>query len=227
MSTRETAPEHRGPSLLFLGTVYLVLFMAGVIVAARMASGTYVSPFASEDSILEFFRLHPDAVRVQAFAVFGSAIPLGIYAATVVSRLNSLGVRAAGGSIALFGGFGASFILAISGMVQWVLSRHNIGANGPATLSWQDFAFMTGGPGYASMLGLLIAGVSVPALFSRLLPRWLCLLGIAIALAGQLSVLSLLFPWAVYFVPLTRFPGFAWLILCGFKLPRSVQTQAL
>ena len=59
MSTRETAPEHRGPSLLFLGTVYLVLFMAGVIVAARMASGTYVSPFASEDSILEFFRLTP------------------------------------------------------------------------------------------------------------------------------------------------------------------------
>ena len=101
-------------------------------------------------------------MRVQAFAVFGSAIPLGIYAATVVSRLNYLGVRAAGATIALFGGFGASFILAISGMVQWVLSRHNIGANGPATLSWQDLAFMTGGPGCASMLGLLIAGVSAP-----------------------------------------------------------------
>jgi hypothetical protein len=68
--------------------------------------------------------------------------------------------------------------------------------------------------------------VGAGAIFA-LLPRWLCLLGIAIGLAGQLSVLSLLFPWAVYFVPLTRFPGFAWLILCGFKLPRSVQTQAL
>ena len=211
---------------MFLGTLYLVLFMAGVIIAARMAGGTYVSPFASEEAILEFFRLHADAIRVQAFAVFGSAVPLGIYAATVVSRLNYLGVRAAGSTIALFGGFGASFILAISGMVQWVLSRHSIGANAPATLSWQDFAFMTGGPGYASMLGLLIAGVSVPALFSRFLPRWLCLSGIAIGLAGQLSVLSLLFPWAVYFVPLTRFPGFTWLILCGLKLPRSVQTQA-
>jgi len=151
--------------------------MAGAIIAARMAGGTYVSPFASEEAILEFFRLHADAIRVQAFAVFGSAVPLGIYAATVVSRLNYLGVRAAGSTIALFGGFGASFILAISGMVQWVLSRHSIGANAPATLSWQDFAFMTGGPGYASMLGLLIAGVSVPALFSRFLPRWLCLSG--------------------------------------------------
>src|SRR6516162_4946408 len=38
------------------------------------------------------------------------------------SRLNYLGIRAAGAAIALFGGLGASFILALSGMAQWVLS---------------------------------------------------------------------------------------------------------
>jgi hypothetical protein len=61
----------------------------------------------------------------------------------------------------------------------------------------------------------------------RLLPRWLCVWRIAMGVTGQLSLLSLIFPWAVYFVPLTRFPGFVWLIVCGFKLPRSAGTPAV
>ncbi len=227
MKTFRTTTMHRGPSLSMLGGIYLFLFVGGLIVSTRIGGGqTYVSPFVSDVTILEFFRLHGDAVRFQAFAVLASAIPLGIYAATVSSRLNYLGIRAAGATIALFGGFGASFILALSGMAQWVLSQHNISASAPATLSWQDFAFMTGGPGYASLLGLLIAGVSVPAFFLGLLPRWVCIWGIAIGLTGQLSLLSLLLPWAVYFVPATRFPGFVWLIVCGLKLPRQIQPDA-
>ena len=85
---------------------------------------------------------------------------------------------------------------------------------------------MTGGPGYASLLGLLIAGVAVPSYFLRLLPRWVCYWGIALALTGQLSVLSLLFPRVVYFVPVTRFLGFGWLIVCGLKLPRATLAHA-
>lgn len=217
---------HPGPSLLILSAIYLLLFAGGLIIATRMAGGaTYVSPFVSDAVILNFFRMHANAVRFQAFIVLASAIPLGIYAATVSSRLNFLGIRAAGATIALFGGLGASFILALSGMAQWVLSQHNISANAAATLSWQDFAFMTGGPGYASLLGLLIAGIAVPSYFLRLLPRWICYSGIALALFGQLSVLSLFFPWAMYFVPLTRLPGFLWLIACGLKLPRMARTS--
>lgn len=44
---------------------------------------------------------------------------------------------------------------------------------------------------------LLIAGVAVPSYFLRLLPRWVGFWGIALGLAGQLSLLSLLFPCAV------------------------------
>src|SRR5579859_6655509 len=144
------ASTHRGPSLLMLGGIYLALCVGGLIISTRMAGQTYVSPFMSDAAILDFFRLHADAVRFQAFIVFASAIPLGIYAATVVSRLNFLGIRVAGATIALFGGLGASFVLAISGMAQWVLSQHDITRSAQVTLSWQDFAFMTGGPGYAS-----------------------------------------------------------------------------
>lgn len=226
MNTPASPAIHRGPSLSMLGAIYTVLFVVGLIISTRMAGQTYVSPFTSEDAILQFFRMHADAVRVQAFIVFGSSIPLGIYTATVVSRLAFLSVRAAGATIALFGGLGASFVLALSGMAQWALSQHNIGASAAVTLSWQDFAFMTGGPAYASLLGLLTAGVSVPSLFSRLLPRWLCLCGLVIGVFGQLSLLSLLTPSAVYFVPLTRFPGFVWLIAAGLRLPRAMPTNA-
>jgi hypothetical protein len=216
---------HPGPSLLILSTIYTLLFVVGLIIATRMAGGTtYVSPFVSDAAILDFFRMHAAAVRFQAFVVLASALPLGIYSATISSRLSFLGIRAAGTTIALFGGLGASFILAISGMAQWVLSQHNISASAAATLSWQDFAFMTGGPGYASLLGLLIAGVTVPSYFLRLLPRWVCYWGITLALLGQLSLLSLLSPRAMYFVPLTRLPGFLWLIVCGLKLPRAARS---
>src|SRR5262249_2016030 len=118
MNTPASPAIHRGPSLSMLGAIYTVLFVGGLIISARMAGQSYVSPFTSEDAILQFFRTHADAVRVQAFIVFGSSIPLGIYAASVVSRLAFLGVRAAGATIALFGGLGASFVLALSGMAH-------------------------------------------------------------------------------------------------------------
>lgn len=109
--TNSLETKHHGPSLFILGSVYVALSMSGIIISAAIAGQHYVSPFAGEETILEFFRVHADAVRVQAFFVLVSAIPLCVYAATIVSRLNYFGVRAAGPTIALFGGFGASFVL--------------------------------------------------------------------------------------------------------------------
>jgi hypothetical protein len=42
----------------------------------------------------------------------------------------------------------------------------------------QLFGFATGGPGHVVTLGLLLAGVSVPSGFARLMPRWLVWLGL-------------------------------------------------
>jgi hypothetical protein len=41
----------------------------------------------------------------------------------------------------------------------------------------------------------------------KLLPRWLVLSGIALAVIGELSWLNLIVPKALFLVPLTRFPG--------------------
>jgi hypothetical protein len=100
-------------------------------------------------------------------------------------------------------------------------------ARAQVTLAWQDFAFMTGGPGYASLLGIFIAVVSLPCLSQGLLPRWVCLWGLALGVVVQLSILSLLVSGVVYFVPRTRFPGFGWLMVCGFVLSWTTPTPAV
>ena len=55
----------------------------------------------------------------------------------------------------------------------------------------------------------------------KLLPKWLILFGLALGVIGELSALSLVIPRALFLIPLTRFPGFLWLIAAGFCLPRS------
>ena len=79
-----------------------------------------------------------------------------------------------------------------------------------------------GGPGFSVPMGLLLAGVSVPAWFMKLLPKWVAGLGLALAVCGELSWLNLVAPQALFLIPLTRFPSFIWLIATGFMLPRGV-----
>jgi hypothetical protein len=71
-------------------------------------------------------------------------------------------------------------------------------------------------------MGLLLAGVSVPAAVLKLLPKWVAAFGLVLAVCGELSWLNLIAPKALFLIPLTRFPSFVWLIATGFLLPRAV-----
>ncbi|MFZ0861176.1 MAG: hypothetical protein WCA27_03100 [Candidatus Sulfotelmatobacter sp.] len=77
-------------------------------------------------------------------------------------------------------------------------------------------------PGFSMPMGLLMAGVSVPAAFLKLLPKWVVWLGLGLAVCGELRWLNLIAPQALFLVPLTRFPSFVWLIATGFLLPKSI-----
>jgi hypothetical protein len=80
--------------------------------------------------------------------------------------------------------------------------------------------FGLGGPGFSVPMGLLMAGVSVTAAFMKLLPKWVVILGLILAVAGELSWLHLAYPKLLFLIPLVRFPGFIWLIAVGFLLPK-------
>jgi hypothetical protein len=163
-----------------VATVFTVLFLAGLVPVTPLVGDTHFpSPFATPDAMVAYFRQHSARVALCAFFQFAAAIPLGIYVATMTSRLRFLGVRAAGVDIALFGGFAAAFMTLVSALTQWTLARPGIAAD-----------------------GTLVQVV----------------MGLVLAVVGELSALSLIVPRALFLIPLTRFPGFIWLIAAGFAL---------
>jgi hypothetical protein len=80
--------------------------------------------------------------------------------------------------------------------------------------------FAAGGPGHMAMLGLLLAGVSVPAAFAHLMPRWLIWLRLIAAVIAELATLSLIVPVLEILLPLARFLALLWMIGTGFTMPR-------
>jgi hypothetical protein len=213
-----------GPPLFPLAIVYSLLFIASIVSAVLLRHGApFITPFGDAEAARAFFVANPLAVKVSAFFFFGSAVPLAIYTATIVSRLRYLGVRAAGTNIALFGGFAASGAIAISGLCTWVLSVPEVAASLVAARVLYFLSFLFGGAGFAVAFGLLAAGVSVTSHFARLLPHWLVVLGMIVAAAAELSSLSLIAYPANLAIPVTRFVGFAWLILVGGRLPETLR----
>jgi hypothetical protein len=222
---------HRGPHPGALAIIYALLFNLGLyfVISFRApehlaASATAVRPYfpgpwESAQTIAAYFQAHPHSVLMCAFLQFGAAIPLGIFTATMVSRLRFLGVREAGPSIALFGGLMTTFNLAISALVLWVMAYPGIADESGVVRALYYIVFAVGGVGFSVPMGLLIAGISIPALMMKLLPKWLVIFGLTLGLIGELSFFSLVIPSALFLIPLTRFPSFVWLIFAGFKLP--------
>lgn len=215
--------KHKGPSLGYLALVFTVLFNTGLsfVISLNGKLPYFPGPWESAATIIGYFQNQRHDVLLCAFFQFGASLPLGIFTATVVSRLGFLGSAAAGNHIALFGGFLTAFNLALSSLLMWVMAYPGIADDGSIIRALYYVAFITGGVGYSVPLGLLIAGISVPSWFMRALPRWLTISGIVLALIGEASCFYMVEPKLLFLIPLTRFPGFIWLIIVGFKLPKT------
>ena len=231
-ATTTSGNEHAGPNPGIVAVIYTALFNLGLyfVISFRApehvtASATAVRPYfpgpwESAQTISAYFQDHAGAVLMCAFLQFGAAIPLGLFTATMVSRLQFLGVRAAGAHIALFGGLMAAFDIAISALVLWVMAYPGIAQETGVLRALYYAVFSIGGVGFSVPMGLLVAGLSVPSMIMKLMPKWLVLFGLALGIIGELSALSLVIPSLLFLIPLTRFPSFIWLILAGFKLPK-------
>jgi len=220
--------RHPSPHLGLVAVIHTVLFNAGLyFVISFTGAPHYPGPWESSETIASYFQNHSREALLCAFLQFGAAIPLGIYSASIVSRLEFLGVRAAGATIALFGGFMTAINMAAAALILWVMAYPGIAQNEAVLGALYYLTFAIGGVGFSVPIGLLMAGVCVPAAFMKLLPRWLIIFGFALAVIGELSALSLVLPKTLLLIPLTRFPGFVWLIGAGFALPRSKPNEVL
>ena len=219
--------RHRGPHLGALAIVYTVLFNAGLYPVTIFADKIHFpGPWENGDVIVSYFQTHPLPVIICLFLQFGALVPLGIFTASVVSRLHFLGVRAAGPYTALFGGFAVVFNGMAASFLLWVMVHPGIAQDPTLLRALYYLSYDFGGPGFSVPMGLLLAGVCVPAAFLKLLPKRVVGFGLVLAVCGELSWLNLIAPKALFLIPLVRFPSFVWLIATGFLLPR-VATRPL
>jgi hypothetical protein len=209
--------RHAGRFLLALTVAYAALmFAAGsrVVIAFHVPHDSAIAaPFVAQHSL---------SIRWGSFLEFVSAIPLGIFMAVSISRLQFPGIRNVGEQIAALGGIATPIMLIGSALATWSLTRPGVAAAPGAVVALQSLGFDGGGPGFAIFLGLFVAGVSVSAGMHKLLPRWLIWLGIVVAAAGGLSSLTLLDFTAGYFIPVARMLSIVWMFGLAWKLPEAI-----
>ena len=209
---------HAGPNLLLLTVVYLGLLIAG---GSRL-NAAFAMPHDSTEKAVDYIARCGWTIQLGSFFELISAIPLGIFISTTISRLRFLGVRAAGESIAFLGGAGATTMLILSALTNWSLTRPGIPEATGAAVALRAISFAAAGPGFAVLLGFFVAGVSVAADLHKSLPRWLMWFGIVLGLACECAAFTVLDFRAGYFIPVGRFVSIAWMIGVALTLPMRV-----
>lgn len=211
---------HKGPSPAIVAGTFTALFLLSIVLSRVLTHGAPIPmPYGNPQQSQQYFLSFPFAVRLSGFLQLGASITLGILTASLVSRLLFLGVTASGAHIALFGGMAGSIFLAISGLSSWVLSQPGTADTFDTMRSVQLLGFAAGGVAHVATLGLLTAGVAVPSLMYRFLPRGWAIGGIVIGALSQLSTFSMILPSFSFLLPLARFSAMVWLIVAGTKLP--------
>ncbi|MCU1313766.1 MAG: hypothetical protein JWM54_1523 [Acidobacteriaceae bacterium] len=227
---RTAAP---GPHAGIVAIISMVLFCVSVALFESIHGLHFPFPADSAETMVTYFSTAASRVQFGAFLQCGSAIALGIVTVAATDSMRSLGACGIGIRIAFFGGSIAALLSLLEAGVVWILAQPGVAsastAAGSVVRALYLFAFMLDGPAYAGSLGLLIAGLAVAGLLTRILPRWLAWSGLVLAAFGELSFLSMLMPIFGMLIPLTRFPGYLWLITVGFILAgarASAQSRA-
>jgi hypothetical protein len=208
--------QQGGPPLIAVGLAYGVLMLTGVILLIKTPQ-----PSAGAAAVLAYDRSHQTLMQVAAFFEFAAAAPLAIWTATVYRRQRTLGVTAPGAVIGLAGGLLAAASLAMSGLISWTSAQAAPVADPALARVLADLAFASGSAGFVVPLGLLVAGISVPALLLGLTPRPWAWFGLTVAAISELSSLVLLTSALDATVPIGRFGSLVWLVAVSLLLPHS------
>lgn len=204
------------PLVLWAGASIGLLF--GAVAWGVALGGVLPLPYGPATPIQHYVAHQSVALHVIAVGTFAAAVPLAIYAATACAQLHRLGATTAA-TIALTGGTLAAGALASTGLVGWVLSRPDISADPSMVRTLYYLAFLSGGPAHIVALGVLVAGMAVPSLTMRLLPRPLSWLGLMTATLAELATLVLIWPVLGVILPIARVAALFWILVAGGLLP--------
>lgn len=205
-----------GPSPLVPALAYGALMVASV---ATAVSGPRTSDAPAQ--VLQYARDHVGLMHVTALLGFAAAVPLAIWSAVAYRRLRTLGVTAPGAVIGLVGGTLASASAALSGLITWVLADEASVVDASLAHVLIDLNFVTGAAGFVVPVALLLAGVAVPSLILRLVPRPLAWAGLVIAAIGMLSTFTLVAPVLDPALPIGRFGSLLWIVAASVLMPAT------
>ncbi|WP_158074032.1 hypothetical protein, partial [Micromonospora sp. CB01531] len=180
-----------GAPLLPPAIAYVVLALAAVVMPSAVAG---VAPYSSDADLLDFYTHHLGAAHLSAFLLLASAVPFVVFTAIASHRVRAAGLDVPGRLIALVGGTAAAALLAMSGLTTLALTQTHVADSPIAIRALNALAFATGGPGFVVFSGLLLAGISVPALAGQLVPRWVGWFGLVIAGVCELAALTAAIP---------------------------------
>jgi hypothetical protein len=204
--------------LAVVAAICIGLLFGGLAIGVALG-GVMPLPYGPVAAVAQYVRAEPVAVQVIAVAVFGSSVPLAVYAAAASARLRQLGVPAPAATIALTGGILAAGALGLTGLVAWTLSRPEVSGDTALVRTLYYLVFLVGGAGHIVALGLLVAGIAVPSLSLGLLSRALAWAGLVIAGLSELTTLVLFWPVLGPILPVARVAALAWLVVAGARLP--------
>ena len=209
-----------GPPLLVPALAFGLLTVAGAALGIGLPR-----PTGAATEVLNYDTDHTIVISVAAALLLGSTFPLVICATTLYQRLRRLGVRAPGPLMGLAGAMMAATALAASALFSWTATQ-TAGLEDPAIArALTTLAFASGGIGFVAPFGLLVAGIAVPALILRLLPRTLAWAGLAVAVLAMLTTFALISDALYPLLPIGRFGGVLFLIATAALLPRPAQRR--
>lgn len=105
--------------------------------------------------------------------------------------------------------------------VMWATASVASTASDELILALYRLQMALGGPGFRCLSAFSLQGIAVTGGLSGRLPKWFAILGVLLALIGELSWLFLMTPKALPLIPLVRFPGFPWLIAAAWLFPNT------
>lgn len=222
MSTSTPAITDRqgGPPLLVPAAAF-----GALTVVAALLGGAGPRPGSTPAEVLAYATANGPVMAAGAAVLLGSAFPLVVFAATLVRRMQRLGITAPGPLMGLAGAVLAAASISVSALVGWTAAQTAFLGDPAITRMLATLWFATGGVGFVAPFGLLLLGIAVPALVKGLLPR---VLGWAAAAVGVLALLSTfaLFSDVLYpLLPVGRFGGVAVVLATAALLPASRPTR--
>jgi hypothetical protein len=193
--------------------------MIGGLLVSGLTGGVFPSPYDDAGVIADYFAQQSPAVRLQSPFMLASAAALAGYAALISARLRQAG-QVARSHLSLTAGVLSAGMLALSGLLTWVLARGGERTPAPDLRTVHDLTFVTGGVCHVLFLALMIGSVSMACRHGRLLTTAMTAVGAAIGVLGVIALASLLVPALSVLLPLVRFPGLVWMTVAGVLILR-------